>query len=212
MVRGYSLYVIIFLIEDNEKGGAMGQFMRALGLSAFLLATRSLFAAEMGNLSTIQTGESSLTTVTEPKDVARVRIPLRLTRFEPIVVQNAQGTRRMDHKAMAPVSYTLRATINRSNHFYLADWHIETIPMKWEKETRNWQLEIKVFKRYGQEQELEEFIGTHSIQGRLLGNDKLFTLEAQTRQLFNNKRGSPVLLLETGSIAVEKGNIARRTP
>jgi hypothetical protein len=212
MVRGCILHVIIFQIEDNEKGGAMGQFVRALGLSAILLATRGLFAAEMGNLSTIQTGESSLTTVSAPKDVARVRIPLRLTRFEPIIVQNAQGTRRMEYKAMAPVPYTLRATINRSNHFYLADWHIETIPMKWEKETRNWQVEIKVYKRYGQEQELEEFIGTHSMQGRLLGNDKLFTLETQTRQQFNNKRGSPVLMLETGSIAVEKGNVARRTP
>ncbi|WP_141736025.1 hypothetical protein [Oligoflexus tunisiensis] len=190
----------------------MGQFVRALGLSAILLATRALFAVEPGNLSTIQTGESSLTTVSEPKDVARVRIPLRLTRFEPIVVQNAQGTRRMEYKAMAPVSYTLRATINRSNHFYLADWHIETIPMKWEKETRNWQVEIKVYKRYGQEQELEEFIGTHALRGRLIGEDRLFTLETQSRQQFNNKRGSPVLLLESGSIAVEKGNVARRTP
>ena len=190
----------------------MGQFVRALGLGAFLLATRSLFAAEAGNLSTIQTGESSLTTVSEPKDVARVRIPLKLTRFEPIVVQNTEGTRRMEYKNMAPVSYTLRATINRSNHFYLADWHIETIPMKWEKETRNWQVEIKVYKRYGQDQELEEFIGTHAIQGRLVGDDKLFTLEAHSRQQFNNKRGSPVLLLESGSIAIEKGNVARRTP
>ncbi|HYX32508.1 MAG TPA: hypothetical protein VE954_05295 [Oligoflexus sp.] len=191
----------------------MGQFVRALSLSAFLLATQALFAAEVGNLSTIQTGESSLTTVvSEPKDVARVRIPLRFTRFEPIIVQNAQGTRRMEHKAMAPVAYTLRATINRSNHFYLSDWHIETVPMKWEKETRNWQVEIKVYKRYGQEQELEEFIGTQSLQGRLVGIDKLFTLETQTRQQFNNKRGSPLLLIESGSIAVEKGNVARRTP
>jgi len=212
MVWGYILHVIIFQIEDNGKGGVMGQFVRALGLSAFLLASRTLFAVEVGNLSTIQTGESSLTTVSEPKDVARVRIPLRLTRFEPIVVQNAQGTRRMEYKAMAPVSYTLRATINRSNHFYLADWHIETIPMKWEKETRNWQVEVKIYKRYGQEQELEEFIGTQSLKGRLVGEDRLFTLETQSRQQFNNKRGSPILLLESGSIAVEKGNVARRTP
>lgn len=190
----------------------MGQFIRALGLGAFLLASRTLFAVEVGNLSTIQTGESSLTAVSEPKDVARVRVPLRLTRFESIVVENAEGTRRMEYKAMAPVSYTLRATINRSNHFYLEDWHIETIPMKWEKESRHWQVEVKIYKRYGQEQELEEFIGTQSLKGRLVGEDRLFTLETQSRQQFNNKRGSPILLLESGSIAVEKGNVARRTP
>jgi hypothetical protein len=212
MVWGCILHVIIFLIEDNGKGGVMGQFVRALSLSAFLLASRTLFAVEMGNLSTIQTGESSLTTVSEPKDVARVRIPLRLTRFESIVVENAEGTRRMESKAMAPISYTLRATINRSNHFYLEDWHIETIPMKWEKETRNWQVEVKIYKRYGQEQELEEFIGTQSLKGRLVGEDRLFTLETQSRQQFNNKRGSPILLLESGAIALEKGNVARRTP
>src|SRR5688572_8233713 len=97
-----------------KKAVAMGQFVRALGLSAYLLASETLFAVEKGNLSTIQTGASSLTTVSEPKDVARVRIPLRFTRFEPIVVQNTEGTRRMEYKAMAPIAYTLRATINRS--------------------------------------------------------------------------------------------------
>lgn len=190
----------------------MGYFVRVLMLSAYLLASHGLFAVEAGNLATIQTGESSLTTVSEPKDVARVRIPLRLTRYEPIVLQNTEGTRRMEYKPMAPVTYTLRATINRSNHFYLADWHIETIPMKWEKETRHWQVDVKVYKRYGQEQELEEFIGNHSIRGRLMGDDRLFTLEAQGRQQFNNKRGNPILLLESVPMAVEKGNVARRIP
>ncbi len=190
----------------------MGQFMRALGLGAYLLATRSLFAVETGNISTIQTGESALTTINEPKDVARVRVPLRLTRFEPIVVQSEQGTRRIEHKSLAPISYNLRATINRSNHFYLADWHIETIPMKWEKDARRWQVELKFYKRYGQEQELEEFIGTLPLQGRLVGDERLFTLETQSKQQFKNKRGSPVLTVEAGAMANEKGNVARRNP
>ena len=190
----------------------MRQFTRALCLGAYLLATQALFAAEMGNLSTFQTGESALTTTSEPKDVARVRVPLRLTRFEPIVVQNLQGTRHMEYKSLAPVSYNLRATINRSNHFYLADWHIEAVPMKWEKETRRWQVEIKFYKRYGQDQELEEFIGTLPLQGRLMGDERLFTLEVQSKQQFNSKRGSPVLLVEAGMAAMDKGNVARRTP
>lgn len=191
----------------------MRQFVRALGLGAFLLGAQTLFAVEAGHLSTIRTGESSLTTVTEPKDVARVRIPLRFTRFEPIVVQSPEGSKRMEYKPMAPISYTLRATINRSNHFYLADWHIETVPMKWEKNARNWQVEVKVYKRYGQEQELEEFIGTHSLSGHLVGDDRLYTLETNSRQQFNNKRGSPLLIVEsTRAAPAEKGNVARRTP
>jgi len=212
MKRGSNLHVIIFLFEDNEKGGAMRLFMRALGLSVYFLASQTLFAVEAGNLTTFQTGRSNLTTVTEPQDVARVRVPLRLTRFEPIVVQNQQGTRHMEHKSLAPIAYNLRATINRSNHFYLADWHIETVPMKWEKDTRKWQVEIKFYKRYGQDQELEEFVGTMPLQGRLIGEDRLFTLETQAKLQFNNKRGSPVLTVEAGSIANEKGNVARRTP
>jgi hypothetical protein len=55
----------------------------------------------MGNLSSIQTGESELTTTSAPKDVAGVRVPLRLTRFEWIVLQNLQAKRHMEYKNLA---------------------------------------------------------------------------------------------------------------
>ena len=188
----------------------MRRFMHVFGLSACLMLNQSLQAVESGNLSTIQTGESSLTTVTLPKDAARVRIPLRLIRFETVVLQNLDGIKRMEQKALAPLSYNLKATVNRSNHFYIADWHIESVPMKWEREARQWMVELKFYKRYGPEQELEEYIGILPLNGRLVGEDKLFTLDAQAHQQFNNKRGHPVLMVEVGAIAIEKGNIATR--
>ncbi|MCX6131061.1 MAG: hypothetical protein NTX25_18635 [Proteobacteria bacterium] len=190
----------------------MRLIIRGLWISALLLSNQLLFAVSPGNLSTIQTGPSPLTTVTVPSDAARVRIPIRLVRFEPIVLQNLQGVKRIENKPLAPVSYNLRATINRSNHFYVADWHIETVPMKWEREARQWMVEIKFYKRYGQDQELEEFVGTLPLNGRLVGADRLFTLEVQAKQQFNNKRASPVLLVEVGARATEKGNVAIRGP
>lgn len=188
----------------------MRQFIHIVGMSVWLLSNQPLLAVESGNLSTIQTGESSLTTVSLPKDAARVRIPLRLVRYETVVLQDLDGVKRMEQKALAPLSYNLKATVNRSNHFYIADWHIESVPMKWEREARQWTVELKFYKRYGQEQELEEFIGNLPLNGRLVGEDKLFTLDAKAHQKFNNKRGNPVLLVEAGAIAIDKGNVATR--
>lgn len=163
-----------------------------------------------GNLSTIQTGASELTEVEAPQEVARVRIPLRLTHFEAITVAAREGGKRMEYKPLAPMTYHLRATVNRSNHFYLSDWHIESVPMKWQKASKQWEVELKFYKRYGQEQELEEFIGNLPLKGRLMGGEMLFTFDTQAKHTFMSKRSTPVLTVEAGTTALEKAPIARR--
>ncbi|MFY7929790.1 MAG: hypothetical protein ACOVS5_13040 [Oligoflexus sp.] len=170
------------------------------------------FAVEKGHLSTIQTGDNPLGSITEPPVVARVRIPMKITSFEPVLIQSANGVKRLEHKPLSPNAYNLRATINRSNHFYLADWHVESVPIKWDRDQRLWKVELKFYKRYGQEQELEEYVGTLPVQGKLTGGEaKVFVLDAKAQQQFNNKRGSPVLIVEVGPHGPEdKGQVAKR--
>lgn len=176
----------------------------------WIFAPLSLNAVEKGNLSSFETGSSSLTEVGEPPEVARVRVPLRLTFFEQVVVKGEDGIRRMEYKPLTPKRYTFKATINRANHFYVSDWHVESVPTRWDRDSKSWEVDVKFYKRYGEEQELEEYVGTMSIKGVLQGKDMLYTLEAKGQQKFRNKGGNPLLLVETSAPGYEeKGNVAR---
>ena len=170
-----------------------------------------LMAVEKGNISGFVTGDSSLTDVRAEDDAVRVRVPLRMTLFEQIMVKNQEGVRRIEHKPLLPIRYNFKATIDRTNHFYVSDYHVETVPVKWEHDAKEWTIQVHFYKRYGEGQELEESVGSMDIKGKLDGANKLYTLKAKGKQNFNNKQGFPQLLVEIDSLpGAEKGNIARR--
>ena len=185
--------------------------MRILTAILFSVFAASGMAAEQGNLQTINTGHSPLTDVRAEAEDVRVRIPLKLTAFEQIIVKNTAGQRRYEHKPLAATRYNFKATIDRANHFYVGDWHIETTPEKWDHASKQWTVSLNFFKRYGADQELEENVGKMALVGRLNGKDNLYTFEAQGAQTFRDKNGQPLLQVEINSKAPqEKGNIAKR--
>lgn len=170
-----------------------------------------LMAVEKGNISGFVTGDSSLTDVKASDDAIRVRVPLKMTQFEQIVIKNQDGIRRVEHKPLQPVRYNFKATIDRSNHFYLNDFHVETVPVKWEHDSKEWTIAVHFYKRFGEGQELEELVGSMDIKGKLDGANKLYTMKAKGKSEFKNKQGYSVLAVEIDSSALaEKGNIARR--
>lgn len=170
-----------------------------------------LMAAEKGNISGFVTGDSSLTDVKAEDDAVRVRVPLRMTLFEQVMVKNQDGIRRIEHKPLLPIRYNFKATIDRSNHFYVSDYHVETVPVKWEHDSKEWTIAVHFYKRYGAGQELEESVGSMDIKGKLEGANKLYTLKAKGKKNFNSKQGFPLLLVEIDSLpSPEKGKIARR--
>lgn len=176
------------------------------------LAASPLMAVEKGNLSGIVTGDSSFTDVVQlTDDAVRVKVPLKMTVFESIVVKNDEGIRRIEQKALTPIKYNFKATIDRTNHFYVSDYHVETVPVKWDAGSKNWTVEVNFFRRYGEGQELEEAVGSLTVRGQLEGARRLFTLQGKAKQTFNNKQGKPLLMVEMDSLrTLEKGNIARR--
>ncbi len=171
----------------------------------------SLFAAEKGNLPGINTGDSSFTNVQLDQDAVRIKVPLKMTVYESIIVKDREGMRRMEQKALSPVKYNFKATIDRTNHFYVSGYHIETIPMKWEHDAKLWTVEVNFYKRYGEGQELEESVGGMTISGKLDGERRLYTLRGKAQKVFHDKQGKTILAVEMDSQPVqEKGNIARR--
>ncbi|MBC7661499.1 MAG: hypothetical protein H7249_17520 [Chitinophagaceae bacterium] len=184
-------------------------------LKAFLVigsfAAFPLMAVEKGNLSGFNTGDSSFTEMRAEDDAVRVKVPLKMTLFEQIIVKNQDGIRRIEHKPLTPIRYNFKATIDRTNHFYVSDYHVETVPVKWEHDSKEWTLTVHFYKRFGDGQELEESVGSMDIKGKLEGSQKLYTLKARGQQSFKNKQGFPQLVVEIDSKAgAEKGNIARR--
>ncbi len=180
-----------------------------LVLGSFMAS--SLFAVEKGNLSGFNTGDSSFTQVQLDQDAIRIKVPLKMTVYEPIIIKDREGIRRMEQKALAPVKYNFKATIDRTNHFYVSGYHIETIPVKWEHDSKQWTVEVNFFKRYGEGQELEESVGGMTISGKLHGERRLYTLLGKAKEDFLNMEGKTVFTVEMDSLpAQEKGNIARR--
>ncbi|RZA10472.1 MAG: hypothetical protein EOP10_34730 [Proteobacteria bacterium] len=134
-----------------------------------------------------------------------------MTLFDSIVVKSKEGIRRVEQKALTPVKYNFKATIDRSNHFYVSNYHVETVPVKWDHSSRFWTVEVNFFKRFGEGQELEESVGSMTISGKLEGERRLYVLKGKAKQIFNNKQSQPLLMVEMDSpISPEKGNIARR--
>ena len=109
--------------------------------------------------------------------------------------------------------FELTTSINKTNHFYLAHWHVEIPAFVFDKNTRNWRADLKVYQLIGKEQEADEYIGTVSLVGPLIPRDKFFSLEAKKRKTFKNLQGLAAYAIEVSGLAqVKSGPVAKRDP
>lgn len=181
------------------------------------LITSSLpISLAAGTLQTIQTGHNPLIELPGPqKEGAQVRIAVELRPFEKILVQGrGEQKQQLEYRVIQPTKHMLRARIETSNHFYIGKWHIETVPVRWSRSERLLHMNVRIYKRYGDRQELEEFVGQIPISGTLDGENGLFVLTGQTQQRFHNKQGHPIVEMRVGEPLREKAAppIARQAP
>lgn len=138
---------------------------------------------------------------------ARVRIGLRLTPFKKISTRNKDGSSSDRFVPIEPIRHTLRSRLNKANHFFLGEWHIETKPISWIKKTRKYQIRLTVHKRYGAFGQLEESIGTMDLAGTLdEGDDNVHVLLGVARQRLRDKFGHPILDVVAGFAPGTKPN------
>lgn len=132
--------------------------------------------------------------------VARVRIPMALTVYNGIPVRAQTGGLRMEYRPGTIVKHTMRARMERINHFYVGQWHIETVPVAWQRETKRYTVKIRFYKRHGQGEELEESIGTTQVAGVLAdGPEKLvFNFSGKSLAKFKDTKGNPLLDVAIG--------------
>lgn len=131
---------------------------------------------------------------------ARVRIGLRLTPFKKVVTRHADGSTETRFIPGEPLRHTLRARLNQGNHFYVGDWHVETIPTKWIQKTRRYEVQLNLYRRYGAFGQLEENVGSVVLSGDLEEQaDGVHVLVGVVRQRLRDKFGNPYLDVIAGS-------------
>jgi len=130
---------------------------------------------------------------------AKVRIGLRLTPFRQVVTQDRNG-RSVEHSMpLEALRYTLRARLNKVNHFFVGKWHIETTPEQWVRTTRHYVVKLDIYRRYGAFGQLEENVGSLQLRGVLdEGENNVHVLLGVARVRLRDKFGRPVLDVVAG--------------
>ncbi len=129
----------------------------------------------------------------------RVRIGLRLTPFKKVLAKSREGVNETHYVPMEPLRHTLRARLNKANHFFVGDYHVETKPLKWIRKSRRYEVQLDLYRRFGAFGQLEEFVGSVQLNGVLEEQeDKVFVLLGTARQRFRDKFQNPVIDLVAG--------------
>jgi hypothetical protein len=138
-------------------------------------------------------------TPVESKTTQRVRIPVTLKAWNLVETRNATGAVTSSRIVGQPLSHMLRARIERSNDFYLGDWRIKTTPIRWLRNSQQYQVRLEVFRRLGESGQIEESIGSVTLTGILnKQDDGLFLLNGTARRMFRDKSGDPILDFDAG--------------
>jgi hypothetical protein len=194
-----------------------------LGLFVGIVATNSLFAQGTGRVNEsapmvpkqLQENKSSSgvmgqgaplhpSGIITHKDLVeaaqpRVRIGLRLTTFLKTITKDAEGKPVESYVSREPLRHTLRARLNKVNHFYFGSWHVETSPQKWIRETRRYDIRLSLYRRYGAYDLLEELVGHVDLSGTLENQDEnIYIFNGVVRERIRDKFGFPLLDVVAG--------------
>lgn len=147
----------------------------------------------------------------EKSSPGKVRIGLKLSSYSKIQLQDQSGNTRVKFKMDDEIKRTLRARIDKPNHFVVGSYHVESIPLKWIKKTQTYAVRLSFSKRFGSYGEVEEHLGSLDVEGRLEGKDKLFVLMGAASKVIKNDKGEPLLkvLAGYGKVNVEPQNVSR---
>lgn len=146
----------------------------------------------------------------KPPRMAKVRIFVKLVPYRKVLMQDSKGVNFEEYKPVGKMKYTLRARIDRPNHFYLNDWHIETIPQMFSQSTKQFRVKLRFYKRYGTHQDLEEYVGNTTAEGILEGSNFLYVLKTFKEEVFKNKYNQPILAIGVGKEASKRRPLLSR--
>ena len=134
----------------------------------------------------------SLLSAETPK---QVRIALSLTPYQKTATVTKKGHK---YQLGKTEKYTLRADLDRTNHYYFKNWHVISKPLYWSKQTAQYKTEITVLQRLGNNNEIEEMVGKIIAEGTLKTYQNLYVLQNFQKKTFPDNSGKPRLRIASG--------------
>lgn len=190
----------------------------ALLPASMIIASPICFATELPAIFTVEqqarSFEASNGDATIGKPVpARVRLPLRLVTFQTVVATDREGKRQPAFIPRAGVFRTIRARIDKPNHFFVGEhgeWHVETVPVRFAKADKRLTARLNISKQVDRTGTVEEFLGSLEVTGMLVQEEAgVYNLVTSGKQQFRDQMGNPVLDLSVGMSATVPGNTSK---
>jgi len=183
-----------------------------------LLSGPTVVAAELPAIHAIEQqartfdGMDANATIGRPVP-ARVRLPLRLVTFQPIVATERDGKRKQAFIPRAGVYRTIRARIDKTNHFFVGEkgeFHVESVPVRFAKAEKRLTTRLNISRQVDRAGTVEEFLGSLEVSGLLVQEEAgVYNLVTSGKQQFRDQMGNPVLDLSVGMSATVPGNTAK---
>ena len=120
----------------------------------------------------------------KPK-LVRVSIPLQITAYKPLKSSKAMSSSEV--RVRGTQRYLLKSRLHNIDDYYVSKLHIQTIPIKFDRDKRLYKLKVVIFKRY--DKGVEEKIGDLKIQGSLVDKGGSFSLKGLSSKTFRDKWG-----------------------
>lgn len=145
---------------------------------------------------------------------ARIRVQLRVTPYEKVVTHSPRGVQTSKFQPGQEILHTLRARMDRPNHFYFGEWHVTATPLSWSRESLSYRVRLNFQKIYGVAANLEEAVGDMEVSGHLQKvDDGMYNLVASEKKVFRDLEGNPKLAIVAGfnpAADQERMNVAKR--
>jgi hypothetical protein len=122
-----------------------------------------------------------------------VRFGIRITEFKEInnrneIIPNIKNV----------YQHTLKGKLLKTNHFYIKNYHIQTIPEEWNETNKYYAVKIIASLRFGERGDVEERLGELKLGGLLKGKRSPYILHALSKVTFNNSFGTPTVSILAG--------------
>ena len=165
------------------------QFTQALCLLMILVQSGSVQAS--GSHGSVQ--QSARPAKSTKPD--RIRFSLELAQIDSIPVRRADGSKDRQNMVTNKMKHTLRARLDRVNHFYVGSYHVATEPLTKVDPAKPFQMRIRVAKQVGTSPEVEEMIGQFIASGSVERDGEAYAFKSRSVQQFRSDMAKQRLLV-----------------
>lgn len=155
------------------------------------------------------------------EDLAQFRFKIHLQPYGQVVTKDRDGRKKLKQVPLRPIEKVFRARVGKANHFYVEKFHFETSPVAWTADIKKYDSQLKIYKRFGPYNEVEEYLTSLDFSGLLTKttaklsrqNDKMYDIEAYASKEYRNKEGQLMLkikVLPPSGISIQKPQLLSR--